>query len=321
MSSAAMNWAFEKIVPNLKDQVVKLVVLRLADRADPAGLCWPGHNRTARDLNVSTRSVQLSIKKLTELKLLEIDEKKGKVGLIRLQLQNTVPIESSQNAKKKVKKKTVRTVRGEAISPLTGDASSPHGVKPDHSGGYANSPPGGETVSPESPSVEFLIKPPLETDTESVVVAKRAEENGDMSTIIWPSWIALEMQGACVQTLDQVDIGRRQQLVDELAGAARMKPIVSPPAWLRRLIQLDRAGGLILEHADAAVAARRAHAAAAERLLSIGLPLQPSRSMNQPSQIQIEQQELLKALRLKWRGKPPAEAKSAEPSEPAKMCT
>lgn len=309
MSSAAMNWAFEKIVPNLKDQVVKLVVLRLADRADPAGLCWPGHNRTARDLNVSTRSVQLSIKKLTELKLLEIDEKKGKVGLIRLQLQNTVPTESSQNAKKKVKKKTVRTVRGEAISPLTGDAGSPHGVKPDHPGGDANSPPGGEAVSPESPSVEFFIKPPLETDTESVVVAKKEEEAGNMQPIVWPSWISSDVKGACLQMLEQVDQERRQELVDELAGAASVKNIVSPPAWLRRLIQLDTAGSLILEHAEVMSAARRARVVHEERLLSINQPQQPTSIA--PSQVQIDQLERMKDLRLKWRGKP----------APVKKCT
>jgi len=317
MSSAAMNWAFEKIVPNLTDQVVKLVILRLADRADPAGICWPGHKRTARDLNVSTRSVQLSIKKLSELKLIEVDQKKGKVGVIRLQLQNTVSGEFTKL--KKPKKKTAPVPRGETIALHTGETSSPQGVKPLHPGGEENAPLGGEAISPESPSFESVINPPLEKEGgKTVVVAKKTDaKSGEMPSIIWPTWLEMELQLVCAQLLDRVDQGRRQVLVDEMAGAASMRPIKSPPSWLRRIIMLDKEGegGLILEHASSIAAARKAHDANEARLAAINTPklAQQKDSKNTLSQAFLTQQAIWK----QW-GEKPAVADPSQLTESSK---
>lgn len=76
MSSTASEWAFW-VIPCLKDHVEKLVLLRLADRADPAGTCWPGHNRTAADLGLSLRSVQRSIKRLRDLGFIKVESRPG----------------------------------------------------------------------------------------------------------------------------------------------------------------------------------------------------------------------------------------------------
>lgn len=317
MSFQATKWAYDYIVPNLRDQVEKLVILRLADRANDDGFCWPSHRKTAEDLNVSVRAIQTAIKKLVELKVLVVDEKKGKVGTIHLQLQNVITIEPSKL--KKAKKKTVRVVKGELASPLTGKASSPHGVKPDHPGGEAISLPRGEAVSPKSPSVESALNPPLEKEaSKTVVVAEKKETGcGEKSPIIWPTWLAVEVQLVCTQLLDRVDQGRRQQLVDELAGAASMQSILSPPAWLRRIIVLDQAGSLILEHSASMAAARQARVANEARLLQISPPQPAHRKESKftPSPAQLAEHEILKLKRLQWGFKPAAAQAEKDPTK------
>lgn len=323
MSFQATKWAYDYIVPNLRDQVEKLVILRLADRANENAVCWPSHRTTAKDLNVSVRAIQTAIKKLVELKILVVDEKKGKVGTIHLQLQNVITIEPSKL--KKAKKKTIRVVKGELALPLTGEVSSPHGVKPDHPRNEAISPPRGEAVSPKSPSVESILNPPLEEEaSETVVVAEKKDtECGEKSPIIWPTWLAVEEQLVCAKLLDRVDQGRQQQLVDELAGAASMKPIISPPAWLRRIISLDQAGDLILEHSASMAAARRACDANEARLLQISPPQPAHRKESKftPSPAQLAEHEILKLKRLEWGFKPAAAQAEKDPTkitEPAK---
>lgn len=69
-----MAWAWSKIaagqVPG--GPAAGLVLLRLADRADPEGKCWPGHQRTAADLNLAESTVRTSIKGLEMAGLMEI---------------------------------------------------------------------------------------------------------------------------------------------------------------------------------------------------------------------------------------------------------
>ena len=69
-----MAWAWSKIaagqVPG--GPAAGLVLLRLADLADPEGKCWPGHQRTAADLNLAESTVRTSIKGLEMAGLMEI---------------------------------------------------------------------------------------------------------------------------------------------------------------------------------------------------------------------------------------------------------
>lgn len=249
MSSAAMNWAFEKIVPHLRDQVEKLVILRLADRADPAGVCWPGHNRTAADLNVSVRSVQASVKRLSEIGLLKLGARAGTSSLIHLQLDSVVPAELAAASKKKQKLKK----GGEAISPPPhaprGEAISPEG--------RSQFTPRGEAISPKSPS-EPKKEPPQAKEKTVVVV---------MDEIHWPAGLSAGQIQACAEALSLVSPARRQALADELAGAmARRHTIVAnPPGWLRGLAKRELNGDLLLELAPGIAAARAARAAARAR--------------------------------------------------------
>lgn len=252
MSSAAMNWAFEKIVPHLRDQVEKLVILRLADRADPAGVCWPGHNRTAADLNVSVRSVQASVKRLSEIGLLKLGARAGTSSLIHLQLDSVVPAELAAASKKKQKLKK----GGEAISPPPhaprGEASSPEG--------RSQFTPRGEAISPKSPSEPKKEPPPPQAKEKTVVVV--------MDEIHWPGGLSPDQKRACSDAILTITGQyRRQALVDELAGAmARRHPLVdNPPGWLRGLIKRELAAGVVLELAPGIASARAARAAARAR--------------------------------------------------------
>ena len=65
MSSAATAWAWAAIAAGkCKTASSSLVLLRLADRADPEGVCWPGHDRTSRDLALGGRTVRQALVEL-----------------------------------------------------------------------------------------------------------------------------------------------------------------------------------------------------------------------------------------------------------------
>ena len=245
-----MSWAFEKIVPNLPDQVEKLVILRLADRADPAGVCWPGHNRTAADLNVSVRSVQTAVKRLSEIGLLKLGERPGTSSLIFLALDSVVPTELAAAGKKKQKLKK----GGEAISPPL-QASRGEAISPE---GRSQFTPRGEAISPKSPS-EPKKEPPPQAKEKTVVVV--------IDEIHWPAGLSPGQIQACAEALSLVSPVRRQALADELAGAmARRHTIVAnPPGWLRGLAKRELKGDLLLELAPGIAAARAARAAATAR--------------------------------------------------------
>lgn len=72
-----MAWAWAQIsqgrVPG--GPGTALVFLKLADRADPEGRCWPGHERTAADLGLSASTVRAAISKLDSEGLLKVQRR------------------------------------------------------------------------------------------------------------------------------------------------------------------------------------------------------------------------------------------------------
>ena len=81
MSARATAWAWSQIASGRGGSPVsKLVLLRLADRADPEGLCWPGHDRTASDLNVSLKAVKETIRSLEKEGLVTIRRRQDDQG-------------------------------------------------------------------------------------------------------------------------------------------------------------------------------------------------------------------------------------------------
>lgn len=76
MSIKCMNWAW-----NIELQpAVKLVLLKLADRANDDGECWPGQDTVAASCSMSERSVMRHIASLEALGCLSVDRRKGEDG-------------------------------------------------------------------------------------------------------------------------------------------------------------------------------------------------------------------------------------------------
>ena len=72
-----MAWAWAQIAAGrAAGPSTALVLLKLADRADPEGRCWPGHERTAADLGLSPSTVRSATSKLDAAGLLEIQRRK-----------------------------------------------------------------------------------------------------------------------------------------------------------------------------------------------------------------------------------------------------
>ncbi len=80
MSTEAMAWAWRIISSTQLKCLNSLVLLRLADRADPRGVCWPGHERTAQDLQASERGVRAAIQDLKNLGLIKIEHRHDAQG-------------------------------------------------------------------------------------------------------------------------------------------------------------------------------------------------------------------------------------------------
>ncbi len=80
MSAEATAWAWRVIASTPLKCLNSLVLLRLADRADPGGVCWPGHERTARDLHASERGVRAALQDLKNLGLIKIEHRHDAQG-------------------------------------------------------------------------------------------------------------------------------------------------------------------------------------------------------------------------------------------------
>lgn len=76
MTIRAMNWAWEVELP----PAAKLVLLKLADRANDDGQCWPGMDVVAEACGVSERSVMRYVQQFEQMGLVRIDRRKGGDG-------------------------------------------------------------------------------------------------------------------------------------------------------------------------------------------------------------------------------------------------
>lgn len=81
VSIAALNWALGMIAGGRAGSTAtKLVLLRLADRADPHGVCWPGHETTAADLDLGQSTVVSAVRSLSTNGLLRIERRTDAAG-------------------------------------------------------------------------------------------------------------------------------------------------------------------------------------------------------------------------------------------------
>lgn len=76
MTIRAMNWAWGIELP----PAMKLVLLKLADRANDDGECWPGMDVVAQACGVSKASMIRYIQKMEEMGLVMVSKRKGDDG-------------------------------------------------------------------------------------------------------------------------------------------------------------------------------------------------------------------------------------------------
>lgn len=76
MTIKAMNWAWGVDLP----PAMKLVLLKLADRANDDGECWPGMDVVAQACGVSRASLIRYIQKMEEMGLVNVSKRKGEDG-------------------------------------------------------------------------------------------------------------------------------------------------------------------------------------------------------------------------------------------------
>lgn len=85
MSAKATAWAWETIRAVCTGEVpigpaARLVLLRLADRADDHGICWPGHERTAGDTGLSEFGARKAALELEARGLVRVTRQKDRAG-------------------------------------------------------------------------------------------------------------------------------------------------------------------------------------------------------------------------------------------------
>ena len=82
MSARTMAWGWQIVFSGILQNrtSAKLVLLRICDRADSDGICWPGHGKTAKELRFSKTTVKESIKLFEELNLLHKKHRRSEEG-------------------------------------------------------------------------------------------------------------------------------------------------------------------------------------------------------------------------------------------------
>lgn len=71
-----MTWAFEQELP----PDLKIVLLALADYADPEGVCFPGQKTIAKKCSMGERTLRDKVAKLVELGYVERRQRRGEGG-------------------------------------------------------------------------------------------------------------------------------------------------------------------------------------------------------------------------------------------------
>lgn len=81
MSFRAIVWAFDQIRAGRSPSAsCSLVLLKLADRSNDDGYCWPGQERIGSDISLSDETVRQCCKRLEDAGLIEIFRRKDAAG-------------------------------------------------------------------------------------------------------------------------------------------------------------------------------------------------------------------------------------------------
>lgn len=81
MSLRAIIWAFDQIAAGRSPGTsASLTLLKLADRANDDGICWPGRARIGVDVGLSDETVRKCLRQLEEAHLLTVERRKDSAG-------------------------------------------------------------------------------------------------------------------------------------------------------------------------------------------------------------------------------------------------
>lgn len=243
MSGPALEWAIKNF-PFLRDASEKVILIKLAHRVrkgDDTGLVWAGVDCTAVDTGTSRRSVLRAQKHLEDLGLIRVERRANKTSYIFLQLNFLLELGATM-----------------ALPDLVGSAI----VAPSrcHRG------------TPAVPSWhpnQTMNQTMNQTQPQQPVVVVE---------ITWEKPLTADEKQSCELVL----AGRAdaQKFADELAGAARVRPVNNPAGWLRAVVKNSLRPNFCFEHAARVAAARAGQAAQAERE-SLALP--PARLAGVPA--------------------------------------
>lgn len=81
MSLRAIVWAFQQIaVKRSPSTSASLVLLKIADRANDDGVCWPGRKRLGLDIALSEETVRQCVRKLERAGLVIVERRQDSAG-------------------------------------------------------------------------------------------------------------------------------------------------------------------------------------------------------------------------------------------------
>lgn len=160
----------------------KLVLVRLADRADPVGKCWPGHETTAVDLDLSPSTVVTAVRDLETRGLLRVEHQRDAAGrdlhnVYHLQIQVAAPPYPTD--KRKALQRRRRGKRGGDAVPECGTAP------PDSRAGVSEIGPEPKTSKPNKEQQHvraYTYSPRPSPDTAAADKEKPRATVGDAET-------------------------------------------------------------------------------------------------------------------------------------------
>lgn len=229
MSGRAFEWAFKNL-PFLRDASEKLVLLKLAHRADDeAAKCWPAVDTTAGDIGISRRSVLRALQNLEGLGLILVERRPNCSSIFTLQIKNSLSVGAT-------------VARQAQPASATAAHSRCHCVT--------------EPVPPWHPN-----------QTMNKTLKKTQQPVGVFKNLVWEKPLADSEKTACEFLLAAADLPTevRQQLADEMAGIGRSQPIRNPVGWMKNMIDRYGRPGFSFAYSAQVAAGRAGRAAQAER--------------------------------------------------------
>jgi len=201
MSLRAMMWAFDQ---KTGSPVTKLILLKLADNANEAGVCWPSLNTIARHSEVDRSTVIRHIKNLVDMGLVRIIHRYQEgVALsnhyhLIFEGSGTVPPGDAEDE------------QGSGTVPL------PVVAKKDHGGGRV----------PPKPVIEPVIQPQPQQLQLST---------GGCSGLSFSKHIPVEFHERLEAKLRER--AEAQEILDELAAGMEKKKIGTPELWIEGVLR------------------------------------------------------------------------------------